>query len=67
MSTWNSFEEIEAWQLTRKLARDIYSLFLNTPLGKDFGLRNQMNTSSGSIMDNIAEGFGRGGNREFTL
>jgi four helix bundle protein len=52
LSTWNSFEEIEAWQLARRLARVIYSLFLNTPLGKDFGLRNQMNTSSGSIMDN---------------
>ncbi|MCF8233097.1 MAG: four helix bundle protein [Bacteroidales bacterium] len=65
MPTWNSFEEIESWQLARKLANDVYNLFLTTPLGKDFGLRNQMNNSSGSIMDNIAEGFGRSGNKEF--
>lgn len=65
MSTWSSFEEIEAWILARKLAKDVYRLFHETPLSNDFGLRNQMNTSSGSVMDNIAEGFGRGGNKEF--
>lgn len=65
MPTWNSFEEIESWQLARKLANDVYNLFLTTPLRKDFGLRDQMNNSSGSIMDNIAEGFGRSGNKEF--
>lgn len=65
MSSWNSFEDIDTWKLARVLTEDIYNLFKNTPLGKDFALRDQMNRSSGSIMDNIAEGFGREGNKEF--
>ena len=40
-------------------------MFQETGLGKNYSLRNQMEKSSGSIMDNIAEGFGRGGNLEF--
>ena len=59
------FEDIESWKLSRIICQKIESLFIDTPLGKNFALRNQMERSSGSIMDNIAEGFGRGGNQEF--
>ncbi|MFD2834219.1 four helix bundle protein [Christiangramia antarctica] len=38
---------------------------METDFGKNFQLRNQMEKSSESRMDNIAEGFGRGGNQEF--
>ncbi|MBA4154466.1 four helix bundle protein [Flavobacterium sp.] len=65
MATINSFEELDIWQLGREICKDVWDKFENTSLGKDFELKNQMNRSSGSIMDNIAEGFERNGRREF--
>jgi four helix bundle protein len=65
MATIERFEQIEAWKLARELSKEIYWITNNTDLVKDFGLKNQMRDSSGSIMDNIAEGFERGGNKEF--
>lgn len=59
------FEDLEIWQSARKICQDVWYIIENTSLSKDFKLRNQMNGSSGSIMDNIAEGFERNGNREF--
>jgi len=64
MSKIESFEDLEVWQLARVICQDVYELFQKTALGKDFELRNQMSRSSGSIMDNIAEGFERNGNKE---
>jgi four helix bundle protein len=65
MASFKCFEEIEAWQMSRTLCQRIYLIILETGLKTDFKLRNQIENSSGSVMDNIAEGFGRGGNREF--
>jgi len=65
MATINNFEELDIWQLSREICQDVWDLFEKTTLGKDFELRNQMNRSSGSVMDNIAEGFERNGRREF--
>ena len=65
MATINTFEELEIWQLSREICQDLWNAFENSSLGKDFELKNQMNRSSGSIMDNIAEGFERNGRREF--
>ncbi len=66
MGKVESFEDLEIWKLAREICQDIWLLIETTRLGKDFDLRNQMNGSSGSIMDNIAEGFERNGNREFS-
>ena len=65
MATFKIFEDIEAWQKARVLCSKIHSLSITTDLARDYKLKDQINGSSGSIMDNIAEGFGRGGNKEF--
>ncbi len=59
------FEDIEVWQKARVICKLVEELFKTTKLGNNFALKNQMERSSGSIMDNIAEGFGRNGNKEF--
>lgn len=41
------------------------SLTLSDPIAKDFRYKDQIRGSCGSIMDNIAEGFGRGSKLEF--
>ncbi len=65
MSTIKRFEDIDAWQLSRELHKKIFRLTCEGDFFKDFGLKDQIRRSSGSIMDNIAEGFERDGNREF--
>lgn len=65
MATITCFEDIVAWQKARELAKDICCLTVNKPISKDFSLIDQIRRSSGSVMDNIAEGFERGGNKEF--
>lgn len=65
MATFKSFEDIEAWQRARELSMNIYELTIIGNFSKDYSLKDQINRSAGSTMDNIAEGFERGGNREF--
>jgi len=66
MSAFQRFEDIEAWQKARELTKAIYALSNDGQFAHDFGLRNQIRRASVSIMSNIAEGYGRGGNKEFT-
>lgn len=66
MGKVSTFEELRVWQLARELAKDIYSFTKRESFSKDFELKNQINKSAGSIMDNISEGFERGGNKEFS-
>ncbi|MFH6986165.1 four helix bundle protein [Flavobacterium collinsii] len=65
MANYSSFEEKVIYKLAREQSNQVWNLILTTALGQDFKLREQINGSSGSVMDNIAEGFGRGGNKEF--
>ncbi len=65
MSTITKFEELEIWQEARKLTKEIYQISKETDLKQDFRFKEQIKSSSGSVMDNIAEGFERDGNLEF--
>ena len=65
MSSVRNFEEMELWQSSRELCNDIFQLAEREYYRRDWGLRQQMLDSSGSVMDNIAEGFERNGNKEF--
>lgn len=65
MATINRFEDLEIWQEARKLSKEIINIAINTDLRTDFRFKEQIKSSSGSVMDNIAEGFERNGNMEF--
>ena len=65
MATIQNFEDLKVWQKAKILCQQIFALTQVEKFSKDFGLKDQINRSSGSIMDNIAEGFGRKGNIEF--
>jgi four helix bundle protein len=65
MATFERFEQIISWKESRELNKIIGKLIDNKRFENNFRLINQIEGSAGSIMDNIAEGFERGGNREF--
>ena len=57
MAKVDRFEDLEVWKNARILAKLIYTLAQKGALSKDFGLRDQMQRASVSILSNIAEGF----------
>ncbi|MCF8237518.1 MAG: four helix bundle protein [Saprospiraceae bacterium] len=65
MATFQRFEDMEIWQLGRDFAREMADISGSDRWHKQFDLIDQIRRSSGSISDNIAEGFERDGNREF--
>jgi four helix bundle protein len=66
MATIKRFEDLEVWQMAREQAKEVYKLTLEDGFNRDFSIRNQINSSPGSVMDNIAEGFERYSNKEFS-
>lgn len=65
MATFNRFEDIVGWQKLRILCNLINEITAKESFSRDFKLVSQIKGSSGSAMDNITEGFERGGNKEF--
>jgi four helix bundle protein len=65
MAKIEKFEDIISWQEARKLNKIIGDLIDSGRFKHNYRLINQIEGSAGSVMDNIAEGFERGGNKEF--
>ena len=65
MSTIKTFEDLDAWKVSRELCQKIGALIDDGKFKNNFRLIGQIEGSSGSIMDNIAEGFERGTRLEF--
>ncbi len=65
MSTIKTFEELDAWKVSREICTKIGVIIDSGCFKNNFRLIGQVEGSSGSIMDNIAEGFERGTRAEF--
>lgn len=65
MSTAEKFQDWGVWNKAREISKKIYFYTKREGFNKDYALVRQINAASGSVMDNIAEGFERGGNKEF--
>ena len=62
----HNFKELKIWQLTRCFVKDVYLLSRKFPDDERFGLTQQIRRAAISISSNIAEGSGRGTNKEFS-
>ena len=61
---YKRFEELPCWIKARELCEAIFEMINQGEFRKDFSLKDQMWRASGSVMDNIAEGFDDGSTRE---
>jgi four helix bundle protein len=66
MAGFKKFEDILAWQKARESTRLVYEITAEGQFAKDFGLRDQIRRSCVSVMANIAEGYGRRSDKEFS-
>jgi four helix bundle protein len=67
MSKVTQFEDLRIWQEARELVKLIYHAISSDPAAsKDWGFRNQLQTAVVSIMNNVAEGFERGSDKDFS-
>ena len=59
------FEDLSIFQMARELCKEVYAITKDGAFSKDIRFVQQIHASAGSVMDNIAEGFERDGNKEF--
>jgi four helix bundle protein len=62
VATIKDFEDLDIWKSSRLIVKNVYSDFSGL---KDYSFKDQICRAAISIMNNISEGFARGGNKEF--
>ena len=67
MATLRKFEDVQAWQRSRKMVQEIYTLSNLDSFSRDYGLKDQIRRCGISVMANIAEGYGRKSKKEFAF
>jgi len=60
-----TYRELICWQKAIELVKSIYKITKNFPQSEQFGLTSQLRRAAVSVPSNIAEGFGRGSNKDF--
>ena len=60
------FEDLRVWQSAFALSKEIYHITSDGAFARDFGLRDQIRRAAVSVMSNIAEGFERHSNQDFS-
>jgi four helix bundle protein len=65
MAQIKKFENIESWKRARQLTKSIYEATSARRFAHDFGLKDPIRRAAVSVLSNIAEGFERGGDKEF--
>jgi four helix bundle protein len=66
MALVKRFEDLRAWQVARRLVKEIYAVTRREAFAHDYGLRDQIQRAAVSAMCNIAEGFENGTNGDFS-
>ena len=61
-----NFRELEIWNLSRGLVKEVYVLMKDMPVEEKFGLTSQIKRSAVSIPSNIAEGCAKKSNKDFS-
>lgn len=61
-----NFRELDIWNLSRGLVKEIYLLMKYMPDEEKFGLTSQIKRSVVSIPSNIAEGCAKKSNKDFS-
>jgi len=61
----HNFKELNVWEKARQLVSDVYKITGKFPKEEKYGLGNQIQRAVISIPSNIAEGAGRGTDKDF--
>ena len=65
MAKVQKFEDLTIFQMARNLCKEVYAITKHSEFKNDSRFVQQIHAAAGSIMDNIAEGYERDGNKEF--